>query len=255
MKRIGRMNEIAWVFGIVFCALGVCLITKADFGLSMIAAPAYILHIGFVKVFPWYTQGTSEYIFQGLLLFLLCLGIQRFRFRYLLSFVTAVLFGIVLDGWFLVFGGNGAYEALWLRVAAFAAGELFTGLAIAFFFRTRLPLQIYELIVTEVADRYKWNSTTVKQVYDVASLVLSLLLAFFVNHSGTGIGIGTVVLTFINAPLIALSGRILDHFFTFDCLFIKKQAGRRWKGSEGKREREGGIGQNEMDEGEDYEKR
>lgn len=224
MKKIGKMNEMAWVLGIVFCALGVCLITKADFGLSMIAAPAYILHVGLVKVFWWYTQGTSEYIFQGLLLILLCIGVQRFRLRYLLSFVTAILFGLVLDGWFLVFGGNGAYEVLWLRVVVFVVGELFTGFAIAFFFRTRLPLQIYELIVTEVADRYKWNSTTVKQVYDIVSLVLSLLLAFFVNHSGTGIGIGTIVLTVINAPLIALSGKVLERFFTFEPLFTGRKA-------------------------------
>ena len=98
MKKLGKMNEIAWVAGIVLCALGVCLITKADFGLSMIAAPAYILHTGFIKIFPWYTQGTSEYIFQGVLLILLCIAVRRFRFRYLFSFVTAVLFGLTLDG-------------------------------------------------------------------------------------------------------------------------------------------------------------
>lgn len=219
MKKIGKMNEAAWVLGIVLCALGVCLATKADFGLSMIAAPAYILHVGLVKVFPWYSQGTSEYVFQGILLILLCIGIQRFKMRYLLSFVTAILFGFVLDGWFLVFGGNGAYESPVLRIVAFVVGELFTGLAIAFFFRTKLPLQIYELVVTEVAERYKRKTSTVKQVYDIASLVLSVLLAFFVNRSMAGIGIGTIVLTIVNAPLIALFGKVLDKFFTFDSFF------------------------------------
>lgn len=222
MKRIGKMNEVAWVLGIVLCALGVCLATKADFGLSMIAAPAYILHVGLVKVFPWYSQGTSEYVFQGVLLILLCIGIRRFKLRYLLSFVTAILFGIVLDGWFWVFGGNGAYEALELRIVAFVVGELFTGLAIAFFFRTKLPLQIYELVVTEVADRYKRKTSTVKQAYDITSLGLSLLLAFFVNRSFAGIGIGTIVLTIVNAPLIALFGKLLDRFFTFESLFGRK---------------------------------
>ena len=50
-KRIGKMNEIAWVLGIVLCALGVALCTKADFGLSMIAAPAYIIHVGMSRFF------------------------------------------------------------------------------------------------------------------------------------------------------------------------------------------------------------
>lgn len=216
MKKLGKMNEIAWVLGIVLCALGVCLVTKAGFGLSMIAAPAYILHVGLVKIFPWYSQGTSEYVFQGILLILLCIGIQRFRLRYLLSFVTAFLFGLVLDGWFLVFGGNGVYDGLALRIPAFVIGELVTGLAIAFFFRTKLPLQIYELVVTEMAGRYGWKNTTVKQVYDIVSLVLSVLLAFFVNRSMAGIGIGTIILTVVNAPLIALWGKLLDRLFTFE---------------------------------------
>ncbi|MCH5273810.1 MAG: hypothetical protein J1E35_09065 [Lachnospiraceae bacterium] len=221
MKKIKNMNEIAWVLGIVLCALGVCLMTKADFGLSMIAAPAYILHTGFIKIFPWYTQGTSEYIFQGVLLFALCIALRRFRFRYLLSFVTAVLFGLMLDGWFFVFGGNGAYEELAVRILAFVAGELITGVAIAFFFRTRLPLQIYELVVTELSDRYGWKNTTVKQIYDIVSLFLSVALAFFVNHSMAGIGVGTVIVAAVNAPLIALFGKLLDKVFVFNSLFKK----------------------------------
>lgn len=221
MKKIKNMNEIAWVLGIVLCALGVCLMTKADFGLSMIAAPAYILHTGFIKIFPWYTQGTSEYIFQGVLLFVLCIALRRFRFRYLLSFVTAVLFGLMLDGWFFVFGGNGAYEELAVRILAFVAGELITGVAIAFFFRTRLPLQIYELVVTELSDRYGWKNTTVKQIYDIVSLFLSVALAFFVNHSMAGIGVGTVIVAAVNAPLIALFGKLLDKVFVFNPLFKK----------------------------------
>ncbi|MGN1085073.1 MAG: DUF6198 family protein [Lachnospiraceae bacterium] len=222
MKKIGKMNEAAWVLGIVLCALGVCLTTKADFGLSMIAAPAYILHVGLIQAFPWYTQGTSEYIFQGVLLLLLCVVIRRFRFRYLLSFVTAFLFGIVLDGWFLLFGGNAPYEAMALRIGSFAAGELLTGLSIAFFFRTKLPLQIYELVVTELSDRYGWKNTTVKQTYDIVSLFLSVLLAFAINHSMKGIGIGTLIITAVNAPLIALFGKLLDKCFTFDSLFARK---------------------------------
>lgn len=244
MKMLGKMNEIAWVAGIVLCALGVCLITKADFGLSMIAAPAYILHIGFIKIFPWYTQGTSEYIFQGILLILLCIAVRRFRFRYLLSFVTAVLFGLTLDGWFFVFGGNAAYASLAVRIFAFLMGGLFTGFAIAFFFRTRLPLQIYELVVTELSDRYGWKNTTVKQIYDAASLLLSVLLAALVNHSMTGIGIGTVILTVVNAPLIALSGKLLDRVFVFDSLFAKRAGGKEEKEvqeKETKRGREKGL--------------
>lgn len=218
-KRIGKMNEIAWVLGIVLCALGVALCTKADFGLSMIAAPAYIIHVGMSRFFSWYTQGTSEYIFQGILLLGLCLTIRKFKVKYLLSFVTAVLFGLALDGWFWVLGGNGAYSVLPLRIVAFALGTLSTGLAIAFFFRTRLPLQIYELVVTELALTFHWKNGRVKQIYDACSFLVSLLLALLIHHNLTGIGVGTLIVTVINAPLISLFGKLLDRIFTFESLF------------------------------------
>ena len=101
-RKIGGMNEAAWVVGIVVCALGVALCTKADFGLSMIAAPPFILHYALRGLFPWFTQGTAEYVWQGVLLLLMCAAVQRFRWRYLLSFGTAVIAGLAIDGWLLL---------------------------------------------------------------------------------------------------------------------------------------------------------
>lgn len=220
-KKIGKMNEAAWVVGIVVCAFGVALCTKADFGLSMIAAPPYIFHYVLRDRFPWFTQGTAEYVWQGVLLLLMCLAVRRFRWRYLLSFGTAVIAGMCIDGWLVLLGGNGACEALWMRILAFAAGELLTGVAIAFVFRTSLPIQIYELLVREIADRYSLDVNKVKMANDGAMLVLSALLSFLLTGGFNGFGVGTVLITLVNAPLIAFFGRLLDRTFTFEPRFPK----------------------------------
>lgn len=219
VRKIKKMNEAAWLFGILFCAVGVSLSAKADFGLSMVAAPAYILHLKLSAFLPWFTHGTSEYVWQFLLLILTCLIVRRFRVKYLFSFVTSFLFGITLDGWYLLIGGNAPFETMPARIAAFAGGLICTAFAIAFFFRTGLPLEIYELTVSEIAKRYKLPTDRVKFWYDVAMLLTSLLFAFVLMHGFEGVGIGTVITTLINAPLIALCGKILDRFFTFEPRF------------------------------------
>lgn len=219
MKKIGKMNEMAWVLGVVLCTLGVCLCTKANFGLSMIATPPYILHLKLIKFFPWYSQGTSEYIWQGVLLILMCIGVQRFKARFLLSFVSGVIAGVVLDAWITLFGGNGAYTEMSVRIAAFVAGELITALAIAFYFRTSMPLQIYELIVVEVADRFKLDKNRTKLYNDIIMLALSFVFALLLNGSFRGIGYGTVIITLVNAQLITLFGKLLDRIFTFEPRF------------------------------------
>lgn len=213
------MNEAAWLLGTLLCALGVCLCTKAGFGLSMIAAPPYILHRKLVQLSPFFTQGVCEYLWQGFLLIVMCLGIRRFRWQYLLTFGTGILFGLTVDAWFLLLGGNAVCATMPWRIVLFALGEGITALSIAFFFRTRLPLAIYELIVTEVADRYAISTPKVKMVNDMAMLLLSMVLALALHRSLTGIGIGTVIITAVNAALIDLFGKLLDKCFTFEPRF------------------------------------
>lgn len=213
------MNELAWVIGIVLSTLGIALYTKADFGLSMIAAPAYIIHSKMINYFDWYSQGTSEYIFQTILIIALSVIMLRFKKSYILSFLTAIVSGVVLDGWFLLMHGNAPFESMAIRIIAFIFGEISLTIAIAFFFRTTLPVQIYELIVNEISEKKNLEKNKVKQLYDVFMLVLSLALALVLNKSFQGLGIGTIIITIINAPLIKIFGDILDRVFSFESLF------------------------------------
>ncbi len=221
MKRIGKAAEAAWLIGTVLCAFGVVLCTKADFGLSMMAAPPYIIHVSLKELFAWYTQGTSEYIWQALLLIIMCIAVKKFRFKYLLCFLTSVFFGFCIDGWLLLFGGNGGFEQLWLRIIAFIIGELSISLSVAFVFKTYLPPQIAECVVMEIAKTYKLEQTKVKLVNDVTCLVLSFVLSLVLTKGFTGVGFGTIIITFANAPLIRLWTRLIDKIFVFDPLFPK----------------------------------
>lgn len=221
MKKLKKMNEIAWACGLLFCAFGVALCTKADLGLSMIAAPPYIIHIFMENFLPWYSQGTSEYIWQAVLLIIMCIIVRRFKPKYLLTFVCAVLFGLAVDGFLWLLGGPEAYETTAARIVAFILGEGITTVAIAFNFRTSMPLQVYELVVTEISKRYCLNINKVKQANDIIMLAVSLILAFALNRSFDGIGVGTIIITIVNAPLIAAFGKLLDKFCDFSPRFPK----------------------------------
>ena len=117
------------------------------------------------------------------------------------------------------FGGNGAYEELWVRIVAFIIGEITTSIGIAFFFRTNWPVQTYELFVCEIADKFSLDKNKVKLGFDIVFFVLSAAMSLLLTGGFNGFGIGTVIITFVNAPLIALIGKILDRFFEFDPLF------------------------------------
>lgn len=84
MKRTFS-TELAYVFGIVFVALGVVLMEKADFGVSMVVAPAYLLYRWLSPVWSFVAFGMAEYCLQAVLLLAMCL-LLRFRVSYLFSF-------------------------------------------------------------------------------------------------------------------------------------------------------------------------
>lgn len=217
MKKIRIPREAAYFLFLLIMSFSVAMVAAADFGLSMIVAPAYILS----QYFPVLTFGQCEYIVQGLLLVLLCLLLGHVRPIYLTSFVACLLYGAALDFWRLIIPVfNPAVTApgsmaMGLRLFFFATGTCLTSLGVALCFKTYLYPQVYDFFVKAVSSRFHIDRAKFKLFYDGASLALSLALSLILFHGLVGIGIGTVVTTFVNGPLIGLFERLLDRHVDF----------------------------------------
>lgn len=211
---IGGVAEIMWIMGIVLCSLGVCLSANSGFGVSMVAAPAFVLFNRLKDVLPWLTYGTMDYIFQGVVVVLTALVCRRFKWKYLMAFGTAVLHGLCLDMWRLVFGTE-VYATMGLRLVSGVMGAVITALAISMFLRTYLPQQAYELIVKEISERFNLNISKVKWFNDIIILLFAIvmMLVLFGQFDLELVGVGTVVITLVNTPLIVMWGKGLDRFF------------------------------------------
>ena len=225
MTKMKKSAELLWLLGILFVALGVAICSKADLGVSMIAAPAFVIYEALAPVLSGISVGVTEYVIQGLLLLLLCVVIRRFHWHYLLAFAVAVLYGYVLNLFLWLLDGI-APDAVWQRWLLLLLGDVCTAFGVACFFRTYMPLQVYELFVAEVAKRFSLNINKVKWTFDIFLLVLSatLALALFCDAgsfdwstiryaSYHSIGLGTLVTTAINSPVISLMGKLIDRIF------------------------------------------
>lgn len=211
-------------------SLGVAICNRADLGVSMIAAPAFIIHDALLQVTDVLSIGVLEYLVQGFIVLLTCLIIKRFNWRYLLSFLTAVIYGYFIDMWMLIVGTD-PFEELWMRWIMLIVGDVVTAVGVAFFFRTYLPVEAYELCVHEIARVRKFNFNKVKWIFDFSCLGVSIILAFSLfgdvttfdwstiyTHSFHHIGLGTIVTTIISAPIIHLSGKVIGVFLGEDPL-------------------------------------
>lgn len=216
MKKPVFYTELAYVLGLVIMAFGAALTEKANFGMSMIVAPAYILHLKISQFLPWFTFGVAEYAFQGLLILVTTLVMRRFKLSYLFSFVTAVAYGTLLDLAMLLITGLPA-QSLILRLAWYGLGIGFCAFAVSLFFHTYISPEAYELIVKELSGKFGGNINKVKTAYDCFSVVLAVAMSFLFFGLGQfrGIHWGTVVCAAVNGFLIGRFSRLLEHFFTF----------------------------------------
>lgn len=217
-------TEIAYLIGIVLLALGTALMERADYGMSMVVAPAYILYLKISQTWSFFTFGMAEYVIQALLLVLLCIVVRKAKFSYLFSFVTTVFYGIMLDGFMLIMPEVGMSQTV-IRVVFFLAGFLVCAMGVSLLFHTYIAPEAYELFVKEVSDRYNLNINKVKTVYDCTSCLVGILASFIVFGFGhfEGVKAGTFLCAIANGFTIGCFTRFFEKHWSFKNKFLREK--------------------------------
>lgn len=221
-QKITLPSEIVYFMGIILLALAVAILTSADFGVSMVVAPAYLLSL---KV-DFLTFGQAEYVVQAIVFILLCIILKKFKPIYLFSFMTCLIYGAVLDLWRLlpVFNPDitpPGSNPMWQRTVMFIIGVILTSFSVALFYKTYLYPQVYDFFVKAVAEKYNLKVYIFKTCGDVAMLILSVIMTFLFFGKIEGIGFGTPIMAVINGVMIGLFLRMFDKFFEFRPIFKK----------------------------------
>lgn len=224
MKQKIFYTEFAYIFGLIALAVGTAMTEKADFGMSMVVAPAYLLHLKVSQYLSWFSFGIAEYCVQAVLFLAMCLAVRKFRAGYLFAICTALLYGVLLDGCVFLFG---LFEVshVALRILFYAVGFVIVTMGVSMLFHTYITPSVYETFVKEISTAYHKNINVCKTVYDCTSCLVAIVLSFvfFGFPNFRGIGIGTVVCAFLNGPLIGMFSKLFERIFVFkDGLPLKK---------------------------------
>ena len=156
MKRRTFYTELAYILGLIVLAFSAALMEASDLGVSMIVAPAYLLHLKLSQTFAFFTFGMAEYTLQAALLIVMVMVLGRFRLYYLFSFITAVLYGLLLDGSMAIVALLGV-SGMAGRITCFTAGVICCAVGVSLLFHTYIAPEVYELFVKEIAAKYGRN--------------------------------------------------------------------------------------------------
>ncbi len=209
-------SEMAYFIGIILLALGTAMMEQADFGMSMVVAPAYLLHLKLSETFAFFSFGMAEYVLQGLLLIIMSIVLGRFKKAYLFSFITAVFYGLVLDAMLGLMGYIPGY-GMALRVVFYIMGMIVCAVGIAMLFHTYIPLEAYEMFVKEVSAKLGMDINRFKTVYDCTSCAVAVIMsfAFFGFGHFEGVKLGTVICALVNGWMIGQCSKLLESIYEF----------------------------------------
>lgn len=216
MKKHAFYSETAYLLGLIVLALGTALMEKANFGMSMVVAPAYLVYLKLNPHFSFFSFGMAEYLLQFCLLLLLTLIRRRVKLSCLFSFVTAIIYGLLLDIC-MALSASFAVETFFLRAVYYGGGLLLCAMGVSLLFHTYLAPEAYELFVKEVAPMTGLPLHRFKTVYDICSCLLAVALSFAFFGFGVfeGVKLGTVICALINGSLIGMFNRLWDGHFSF----------------------------------------
>lgn len=221
LKKIKIYSELVYIIAQFGLTLAVAIMAAADFGVSMIVAPAYIVS----QKFTFFTFGQWDYIIQGVLFVIFCIAMKKFKFTYFVSFITCVIYGTILDMWRAVIPvlnpdvtAPGSMD-LWVRIVMFVVGELLTAFTVMLFFKTYIYPQVCDLFVKGIVAKYGFDQTKCKRIFDLCCFMLSLILTLVLFRGFVGIKWGTVIITLVNGVLIGACSKLYDKFFETVPLF------------------------------------
>ena len=206
--------ELAYVFGLILLAFGTSLMEKADLGMSMVVAPAYLLHLKISQFLPFFSFGMAGYVFQAILLTVLSIIMKKAKKIYFLSFATAFIYGLILDLMIALVSLFNLNGIVW-QIVLYALGLVICAIGIAFLFHTYFPPEAYDLFVKELSAKTNISIGKIKTIYDFSSCALSIILSLCFFGGFVGVKWGTIICALLNGLLIGLFNKFLDRSFTF----------------------------------------
>ena len=216
-------SELAYFIGIIVLALGTAFMEKADFGISMVVAPAYLIHLKVSEYVPFFSFGMSEYVFQAVLLIFLSLVMGKFKKSYLLSFATAFLYGTILD-LAISLVALFPYAGLVWQIVFYVAGMVICAIGVALLLHTYFPPEAYEFVVKELSQKFHAPVGKTKTIYDCCSCLFAITLSLCFYKSFVGVKWGTIVCAMVNGWLIGkISGFLENHFILKDGLSLRNK--------------------------------
>jgi uncharacterized protein len=218
MKKIKIYNLIMFAAGLSLLSLGIQLVIRAKFGVSVATSPPYVLSLYFKNI----TFGQWNYIIHGSVLLLLVAVVRRLTVKYLMSFFVSYLFGVTLDLFNVLLSGVQA-ETIVGRVGLFILGSIAISIGVAFLIRSNYPILPFDTFVKEVSTAKGIKIGKFKTGFDLVCFTTSLTLSLILFREIKGIHVGTFVSAVVLGTIIGAIIKFMNTYIEGKAILPEEQ--------------------------------
>lgn len=202
-------GEMVLPLVVIMNSFGVVLMLYSGTGISAISSMTYALS----EVLPGFSLGTWTYIFQGALVCSLMVLRKRFVPQYLLSFIVGFVFGIMVDVhkyWMESLPTSVSFRILYLVISYVI---ICTGVALSN--RCKMPIIPTDLFPKELSEITGIPFSRIKMMFDLACVVVTMILTLSFLGGIRGLGIGTLLCATMTGKGVAVIGAWIDRHIEF----------------------------------------
>lgn len=197
MPRPGAKRSILYVFSLAVLALGITLNTKTQLGVSCIVSVPYC--VSQLLALP---LGLTTFVYYLLLIGLqkLLLGKDFHPLQYL-QIIASLVTSLFIQGWDLLLP---LFSPLWLRLTALVLGIVITALGASLSLALDIVPNPADGLAHAVGRRLGKDVGMGKNLIDLASILISLILGLVFAGRVLGIGPGTLCAMLLTGRVMAL---------------------------------------------------
>jgi uncharacterized protein len=179
-----------FMIGLFIMTFGVCLTIKADLGAGAWDALNVALseEIG-LSIGKWV-------MIDGAILILVNAILVK-RKPELLSLITIIFIGSLVDFWMFIIFETWVFEGFFIKLAALLAGIIIIGFGAAAYLQAKFPSSPIDSFMLAIKERFGFNLMVSKTLAELIPLIPAIFL-------GGPVWVGTIIITFAIGPAIQL---------------------------------------------------
>jgi uncharacterized protein len=179
-----------FIIGLLIMTFGVCLTIKADLGAGAWDALNVALseEIG-LSIGKWV-------MIDGAILILVNAILVK-RKPELLSLITVIFIGSLIDFWMFIIFETWVFEGFFIKLAALLAGIIIIGFGVAAYLQAKFPSSPIDNFMLAIKERFGFNLIVSKTLAELIPLIPAIIL-------GGPVWVGTIIITLSIGPAIQL---------------------------------------------------